>query len=156
MHKECGDCYQMASSRLIPRLEVFPQAVMIIEPPSSRCCGESVSGRCAAYKTHYSNWRHNGCDSVSNYQLHDSLLNRLFKRRSTKTSKLRFTGLCAGNSPVTGEFPAQMVSKAKNVPMWWRHHQCTGGCHIPNPASCYPCQLQGLHHELCIVKITIQ
>ena len=38
-----------------------------------------------------------------------------------KTSKLRVTGLCAGNSPVTGEFPAQMASKAENVSMWWRH-----------------------------------
>ena len=34
----------------------------------------------------------------------------------------RATGLCAGNSPVTGEFPAQMASKAENVFNWWRHH----------------------------------
>ena len=40
-------------------------------------------------------WRHNGRDSVSNHQPHDCLLNRLFKRRSKKTSKLRVTGLCA-------------------------------------------------------------
>ena len=45
-------------------------------------------------------WRHNGCGSVSNHQPHDCLLNRLFRRRSKKTSKLRVTGLCAGNSPV--------------------------------------------------------
>ena len=30
-----------------------------------------------------------------------------------KTSKLRFTSLCAGNSPVTGEFPAQRASNAE-------------------------------------------
>ena len=36
--------------------------------------------------------------------------------------KLRFTGLCAGNSPVTGEFPAQKASIAENVSIWWRHH----------------------------------
>ena len=47
-------------------------------------------------------WRHIGCDSVSNRQPHDCLLNRLFRRKSKKTSKLRVTGLCAGNSPVTG------------------------------------------------------
>ena len=35
------------------------------------------------------------------------------RRRSKKTSKLRVTGLCAGNSPETGEFPAQMASNAK-------------------------------------------
>ena len=39
-----------------------------------------------------------------------------------KISKLRVTGLCAGNSPATGEFPAQMVSNAENVSIWWRHH----------------------------------
>ena len=39
-----------------------------------------------------------------------------------KTSKLCLTGLCAGNSPVTGEFPAQMVSNAENVSIWWCHH----------------------------------
>ena len=32
------------------------------------------------------------------------------------------TGLCVGNSPVTGEFPAQKASNAKNVSIWWRHH----------------------------------
>ena len=42
--------------------------------------------------------------------------------RSKKTSKLRVTGLCAGNSPVTGEFPAQRASNAENVSIWWRHH----------------------------------
>ena len=61
-------------------------------------------------------WRHNGHDSVSNHQPHDCLLNRLFSRRSKKISKLRVTGLCAGNSPETGEFPAQMVSNAEMFP----------------------------------------
>ena len=60
-------------------------------------------------------WRHNGRDSASNHQLHDCLLNRLFRHRSKKTSKLRVTGLCVGNSPGTGEFTAQMTSNAGNV-----------------------------------------
>ena len=30
-------------------------------------------------------------------------------------------GLCVGNSPVTGEFPAQRASNAENVSIWWRH-----------------------------------
>ena len=70
-------------------------------------------------------WRHNGLDSVSNHQPHDCLLNRSFGRRSKYTSKLRVTGLCVGNSPVTGEFPARMASNAENVSIWWRHH---GNC----------------------------
>ena len=66
-------------------------------------------------------WRHNGRDSVSNHQPHHLLLNRLFRRRSEKTSKLRVTGLCVGNSPVTGEYPVWMASNAENVSIWWRH-----------------------------------
>ena len=63
-------------------------------------------------------WRHNGHNS----QPYDSLLNRLFRRRSTKTSKLRGTGLCAGNSLGTSGFPAHMASNAEDVSIWWRHH----------------------------------
>ena len=46
-------------------------------------------------------WRHNGRNGVSNHQPHDCLLNRVFRRRSKKTPKFRFNGLCARNSPVT-------------------------------------------------------
>ena len=42
--------------------------------------------------------------------------------RSKKTSKFRVTGLCAGNPPMTGEFPAQMVSNAENVSISWRYY----------------------------------
>ena len=69
-----------------------------------------------------SQWRHSERDIVSNHQPHDYLLNRLFRRRSKKISKLRITGLCDGNSPVTGEFPAQKANNAENVSIWWRHH----------------------------------
>ena len=44
-------------------------------------------------------WRHDDHDGVSNHQPRGCLLNRLFRRRSKKASKLRVTGLCAGNSP---------------------------------------------------------
>ena len=67
-------------------------------------------------------WRHNERDSVSNHQHLYCLLKRLFRRRSNVTSKLRVTGLCAWNSPGTGEFPAQKASNAENVSIWWRHH----------------------------------
>ena len=67
-------------------------------------------------------WRHNERDGVSNHQPHHCLLNRLFRHRWKKTPKLRVTGLCAGNSPVTGEFPAQKASNAENVSIGWRHH----------------------------------
>ena len=76
-------------------------------------------------------WRRNERDGVSNHQPHDCLLNGLFGRRSKKTSNLRVTGLCEGNSPVTGEFPSQMASNAEKGFIWWRHHG--SGRHICVP-----------------------
>ena len=62
-----------------------------------------------------SQWRHNEGDGVSNHQRIYCLLKRLFRRRSKKISKLCIIGLCEGNSPVTGEFPAQRAGNAENV-----------------------------------------
>ena len=32
--------------------------------------------------------------------------------------------ICAGNSPVSGEFPTQMASYyAEDISIWWRHHE---------------------------------
>ena len=58
-------------------------------------------------------------DDVSNHRCLDCLHNRLFRRRSKKTSKLRVTGLCGGISPLTGEFPAQRASNVEKVSNWW-------------------------------------
>ena len=77
-------------------------------------------------------WRHNERDSVSNYQPHVCLLNRLFTHRSKKASKLRVTGLNAGNSSETGEFPAQRSSNAENGSIWWRYHDSN------QPITCEP------------------
>ena len=33
------------------------------------------------------------------------------------------TGLCEGNSPVTGEFPSQRASNMENASLWWCHHE---------------------------------
>ena len=41
-------------------------------------------------------WSHNGRDGFSNYQPHHCLPNRLFRRRSKKTSKPRVAGFCVG------------------------------------------------------------
>ena len=61
-------------------------------------------------------WRHNGHDSVSNHQPHDCFLNRLFRHRSKKTSKLHVTGLCTGTSSEAGEFPAKWPVTRKMFP----------------------------------------
>ena len=91
-------------------------------------CTQSIRGT-SGYGTRKISVRYhiNHCSDVmmsamaSNRRL-NYLLNRLFRHRSKKTSKLRVTGLCEGNSPVTGEFPAQRSSNAENVSIWWRHH----------------------------------
>ena len=85
-------------------------------------------------------WRHNELDGFSNNQPHDCLLNCLFTHRSKKTLKLRVTGLCVGNSPVTGKFPAQRVSNAEIFSIWWRHNGYNNWYLLywmpPNSASC--------------------
>ena len=68
-------------------------------------------------------WRHNDHDGVSNHQPYGCLLNRLFGRRSKKTSKLRVTGLCVGNSPVPVNSHTKRASNAENVSIWWRHQE---------------------------------
>ena len=73
-------------------------------------------------KKHSLQRSHNEHDGVSNHQRLDWLLNRLFRHRPKKTSKFRVTGLCEGNSPVTGEFPAQRTSNVENVFISWRLH----------------------------------
>ena len=62
-------------------------------------------------------WRHNERDGVSNHKPYDCLLNRLFRRRSKKTSKLRVTGLCGGNLPIFFEHTL-IVSTV----LWLIHH----------------------------------
>ena len=84
--------------------------------------GYVSSPSCHRYAIYMSlQWRNNGCDGVSNHQPLACLLNRLFRRRSKKTSKFRVTDLCKGNLLVIGEFPAQMASNAENIAIWWRH-----------------------------------
>ena len=61
--------------------------------------------------------RHDEPVGVLNQQPQDCLLNRLFKGRSKKISKLRVTGLCAENSPASGEFPHKGPVTLKTFPL---------------------------------------
>ena len=45
-----------------------------------------------------------------------------FYSGADQRKQFRVVGLCVGNSPVTGEFPAQMASIAENVSISCRHH----------------------------------
>ena len=101
-----GGCLKSPASRLLSQLFVQAQ----------------IKDNTKASLAFSLRWHHNGRDSVSNDQPHDCFLNRLFRHRSKKTSKLRVTGLCVGNSPEADEFPTQVASNAENVSIWWRHH----------------------------------
>ena len=63
-------------------------------------------------------WRHNGSNSVSNQPPHDCLLNRLFRSRSTKTSKLRVTGRKCFHLMASSCLPSKGSHKVLVV---WRH-----------------------------------
>ena len=95
-----------------------------LKPWTSNCTESYFLGRQASQIMSLTlQRRHNERDGISNHGPHDCLLKRLFRHRSKKTSKPRVTGLCEGNSPVTGEFPAQGASNTENVSIWWRHHE---------------------------------
>ena len=63
-----------------------------------------------------SQWRHDECDGVSNQRHLECLVDRLFRRRSKKTSQLRVTALCEGNPQVANGFPHKWPVTRKMFP----------------------------------------
>ena len=124
---DCCDCviYPLCSEKIYFFIKLFLMQSTMAWSSAYKCEYTMHSCRFDHFPLQ---WRHNGRDSVSNHQPRDCFLSRLFRHRSTKTSKLRVTGLCVGNSPETGEFPAQVASNADNVSIWWRHHEQWRNC----------------------------
>ena len=115
--------YIFVNCRLYPYITVDTISVYIRIYSVEQIVLQDVSVNTGTSMDNYSlQWRLNGCNNVSNHQPYDCFLNRLFRHRLKKASKLRVTGRCAGNSPEAGEFPAQMASNVENVSIWWRHH----------------------------------
>ena len=71
-------------------------------------------------------WRHNGRDGVSNHQPHDCLLNHLLRRRSKKTSKLRFK---ADSRPNQVRQNTELHGVGRYIP----ESKPTSARHISNP-----------------------
>ena len=66
-----------------------------------------------------------------------------------KKSKLCVTGLCVGNSPVTGDFPAQMASNAEMFPSTQMAH-ASGSQELTILIYCaLPIAHYALHNERC-------
>ena len=73
-------------------------------------------------------WRHNEHDGVSNYEPQDccpTIYSGVDQRKHQSSASL---ALVKGNSPETGEFPAQMASNAEKVSIWWRNRVCFMFC----------------------------
>ena len=51
--------------------------------------------------------------------VHPTVYSGTDERKHQSSASLAF---CEGDSPVTGEIPAQRASNAENVSIWWRHH----------------------------------
>ena len=90
-------------------------------------------------------WRHNDHDGVSNHQPHGCLLNRLFRRRSKKTSKLRVTGLCYADQ-LRGKCFHLMTSSCE----WNRFTACNTNC---NQALFWYC-FMNFTSDNCAANIT--
>ena len=104
--------------------EVFPCYDVFLQSPVFPCCADCYVTifRTAFCKLPLSlQWCRNEHYGVSNHLPKDCLLKRLFKPKSKKTSKLHITGLCEGNTLVTGEFPTQRASNAENFSISWCH-----------------------------------
>ena len=100
-------------------------------PMAMKCCRklETAKERCPiVFQGHPSNFK------VTRYKT-SPILTQIGRFRTIGRSQLsnpsdlpclhisnRATGLCAGNSPVTGEFPTQMSSNAEHVSIWWCYH----------------------------------
>ena len=80
-----------------------------------------------ANKQHVLRWRQAESDCVLNHWRIDCFLGRVFTDRSKKTSNLRVTDLCEGNSPDIGEFPTQRASNGGKC-----FHLITSSCEAYN------------------------
>ena len=89
-------------------------------------------------------WRHNGHDSVSNHQPHECLLNRLFRRRSKKTSNsasLVFVrGIHRGlvNSPHKWPVTRKMFPFDDVIMSKFNLLLCCAECNITESNVCWP------------------
>ena len=106
-----GDWYQTWNIIVIKFLMKFiltplKTVRIVIQLGKWRVEYQSVLRFCSSDVAHYAlQWRHNEDDGVSNDRRLHCFLNRLFRCRSNKTSKLRDTGLYVENQMVTDGFP---------------------------------------------------
>ena len=79
-------------------------------------------------------WRHNDRNDVSNYRHLDCLLNRLFRRISKKTPKLRVIGLCEGTSSCDINYNAMIMDTIRAL---FQFVTCRFCPHRPELFNCW-------------------
>ena len=104
-------------------------------------------------------WRHNGYDSVPNHQPHDCLLNRLFRRRSKKISKLRGIHRRPVNSPHKWPVTRKMFSFDDVIMIVPRTNFYFGSnfntdSDVTNASPCFHCSI-GILNISCILSVWI-
>ena len=73
------------------------------------------------YQSHYNDVTISAMASqITSLTIVCSVVNSGTDQRKYQSSA--WLAFCKGNSPVTGEFPAQSASNAENISIWWRHH----------------------------------
>ena len=117
---KCISAHGNQWSKFVFNWHIFPRDLLTMTQPSLK---QRLAVATNIAWNNALQWRHNECDGVSNHRRPDCLLNRISRRRSKKTPMLCVNGLCAGKSPVTGDFPAQSFRNAENVSISWRHHE---------------------------------
>ena len=83
------------------------------------CDSRGIRGGCGAGVSIALQWRHNKRDGVSNHRRLDCLLNRLFRRRSTKIN-FRVTGIFRGIHRWPVNSPHKKSVTWKSISIWWR------------------------------------
>ena len=104
-----GSCRPQVGPLCWPHQPCYQGYYVWSNPRHRDCCRCYRTVPCYWDRPNTLQWPHNEHKGFSNHWRLDCLLNRLFRLRSNKTLKLCVTCLCEGNSPVTGEFPAQVL-----------------------------------------------
>ena len=119
LHVDCKKRRQSCTGKLEPptRSGSMDQGIRRRQASSMLRNGLYISWWCMVFPIPL-HWRDHERNGVSNHEPHDCFLNRLFRRRSNKTSKL--ASLAFVWWPMNS--PSQRAKNAENVSIWWRLH----------------------------------
>ena len=106
----------------------------MVEYVTTQCwiqqCSDCYKTKISLWPYKILQWHHMNIHLVvSNHWSFNCLFNSLWRPTSNKHQSTLLS-FCEGNSPVTGEFPAQRDSSAEKASIWWRHHETHHTLHL--------------------------